>query len=425
MTHRILTILLITLVGVGIIAVARAATYSHPDLAAGDTVDAVCNQSTLQFSRQGDASGQLACLAYTATPLAPSATTTRTSTSTPTATSTPGAITASIAVIGTPASGAAYSAEVLTNAPGDIMVDYFVDNVFWRRENHAAYHLFGTNDQTGAPILGRIGPGSHTVWASVYVQGNTSALLAFAPQILIVEPAPATPTVTPTRTPTRTPTPTSGTPTPVPTATNTPIPGTYTTADLLYDTSGPHDGTLCYPVPATYDWGEHGRAHYGLPNPATVYVTGWGTVQWTSCGATVPNTHFYIRNARMMALVPGGWYVYPVNPANEWCANVNVATNGGYSDCLGTWDDRVMEAGQRSLHWGSFWQPFRPGTICVAVVYEARSNVAGAIMSQAGWDWVGHGDAFGGSYRRVTLDWKKMGGTNCTAAQLAAAPPPL
>lgn len=228
----------------------------------------------------------------------------------------------------------------------------------------------------------------------------------------------ATPTRTPSPSPTRTPTPTA-----IPTATNTPT--GYNVADLIADTVGSHDGTLCTP-PSNYDWGLHGRVN-GATSSRTE-IASWGVVQWRSCGASQPNTVVEFRNLRVYAKVGSGWQLYPdQNDVRNWCGVMLPNTLDYVSGCAWTGTGYLMPTGQRSLHWGENTTTKIAGALCHVVLVEARSLGTGQVMFGTGLDWrsgnTSVGDSWVGSYRALSSAWRTVGGSSCSAAQLSPPPP--
>ena len=239
----------------------------------------------------------------------------------------------------------------------------------------------------------------------------------------ITSTASSTPTSTPTNTATITANPTTSTP--VPTSTNTPTSTTtYTVEDLIADSTGPHEGTLC-PLPG-YDWEQHGRTHDGIGSQLAV----WGTVQWASCGTSAPGTDYEIRNLRLYGLVGGAWRIYPdqTDPFN-WCSLVQPNTYTLAGGCTRSGLGYRMPSGALAVHWGESTTSTLAGAQCHAMLYEARSTGPGVIMANTGMDWrsgnTSIGDSWFGSYRRLGSAWSTVGGSSCAPSVLRGNPPPL
>ncbi|HZP93345.1 MAG TPA: hypothetical protein VFB20_10745 [Burkholderiales bacterium] len=200
--------------------------------------------------------------------------------------------------------------------------------------------------------------------------------------------------------------------------------GTYGVAQLLADSTGPHDGTLCNP-PASYDWGQHGRIHPGVASGAKT-LRYWSTAQWRACGASSAGVTIEVRNSRVLVWDGAKWQQLG-GSVTQWCATTDPTTSGGYGGCTAIGSAWAMPQGQRAIHWASFEQTLPPGTQCAVVLLEARSN--GAVMLNTGLDWYGDGgfgyiaDAWFGTYRALGPDWRTVGGTNCGSALLTAHPP--
>jgi hypothetical protein len=86
-----------------------------------------------------------------------------------------------------------YSIEAVTNATGDVRVEFYVDGLLFRNEGNPVYSCFGGDI---APVTGRLGTGSHKVEARLYQQTGSS-LLATA-VVTIQEGASSSPTPSPT-----------------------------------------------------------------------------------------------------------------------------------------------------------------------------------------------------------------------------------
>lgn len=236
----------------------------------------------------------------------------------------------------------------------------------------------------------------------------------------------STPSPTSTRSPTATTTPTrTPTPTPTPSSTPTLSPSGYTIANLIADTTGRNDGTLCPPV-NTYNWGIEGHGLYGEP-PEGDQITGWWTAQWISCGASGPGVVLEIRNFRVLGLKTS-WLGF-MGDWDDWCATTDPNTTSGYAGCTFSGAGVAMPTGQRALH-GASSRMADQNVDCVIVVYEARYTGNTPIMVNAGADHIAGGnilgDMFISKYKRLTnTGWTKLGGSSCSSGQLIANPPPL
>ena len=242
-------------------------------------------------------------------------------------------------------------------------------------------------------------------------------------------PASATPSPVPTATPSPTASAHTATPTSSPTsiatytATSSPVPSSaYTVEDLIADTTGRNDGSVCPPV-NTYNWGIEGHGLTGRA-PQGDQITGWWTAQWVSCGASSPNITLEIRNFRTLGLLSPGWATFGGN-WNNWCATSDPNTVSNYGGCAFVGSGVAMPMGQRALH-GATHRMADMNVQCVVVVYEARSN--GAIMVNAGADHISGGsilgDMFISRYVRLAQVWRTLGATSCTRTQLYSNPPP-
>jgi hypothetical protein len=208
---------------------------------------------------------------------------------------------------------------------------------------------------------------------------------------------------------------------------------TYTIDQLVTDAAGNNDGNLCDP-PASYDWGKRGD---GLPSSlgsiASSQITGWGTAQWLSCGASSSGVRLQIQNFKMYGWNGSSWTTYNGQPG-DWCAEANPATNGGYTSCSNSGNDAnpnwSMPTGERSLHWATNRMSVQSGTRCVTLYYEAKSTGAGLVVN-IGADAI---DAsvqiqpriFLSRYKFInTSTWTPIGGSSCTESILRSNPPPF
>lgn len=213
----------------------------------------------------------------------------------------------------------------------------------------------------------------------------------------------------------------------------TPQAAGYTVEDLIADMGGNNDGTVCPPA-NSYDWGQKGD---GLPSsnraPATDKLTGWGTAQWISCGASASGIRLQLQNFRMHGLVGSSWVAYG-GQIGEWCATTDGDTYSNMGSCSNSgtaanpnWD---MPTGQRAIHWGTYHQNTISGTQCIVVYYEAKSVGSTPIMFNVGADNVTPGGGIQGRqfvsrYKRINSStWTPMAGSNCSATTLRGNPPP-
>ena len=244
-------------------------------------------------------------------------------------------------------------------------------------------------------------------------------------------------TMTPTPTPTSTHTPTpTATPTSTPTNTPTPTPtSAFTVAQLLEDTTGDHDGTLCTGSPPTgisgYDWEFNGRVNN--QTTANDEFTSWGTMQWQECGQSAANTIVFLQDLRVYALTTGGWHLYTTqdDPFN-WCWERHIDTTtdaAGHGACPESGGGYLMPNGSFSQHWAESTDDVVANDLCHMVLVQMKKSGSGSVMAGTGLDWRSGtssvGDSWFGTYRLLTTDWKWIGGTSCTSTQLASTPPPL
>jgi hypothetical protein len=266
---------------------------------------------------------------------------------------------------------------------------------------------------------------------------------------------PATPTPTSTASATATAAPVS-TSTPVTlTPTPTPNPTSNSVASIIYDSNenctksngsvglcyvngafsgtplAPHDGPLC--VPSSYSWARVADIQDAAP-PATSYSlgTGWGVFQYPCLNGltvTAPGIIVSIQNVRSYVLGDGGWK--PITFGAKWCSLTNTATNLNITGCpLGghTGPSWAMPEGQVALHWASDHNSLPTNPRCAVTMYQARTNGAGVVLADAGFDWWSGSSNRGavvGRYHRLTTAWQWINASSCTAAQLMANPPPL
>ena len=232
-------------------------------------------------------------------------------------------------------------------------------------------------------------------------------------------------TWTPTPTPTETPT---FTPTPLPTA--TPTPDLYTVADLIEQTEGNHDGTLCSGY--NYgDWETEGRAHYNAPSGGTDQMTAWGVFQGTTCGSFSGNTAS-IRNLSFHGWNGTTWVDYGIT-GSGWCSVTDPQTVVNQFGCNGgdsgpTWTLPEPDPVAHALHWASSRDAYISGTTCFVTLFEAKKAGSAGVMANAGADQIDNGnilgDMFLGSFVALTTSYQWIGGTNCTSTVLNANPPP-
>jgi len=240
----------------------------------------------------------------------------------------------------------------------------------------------------------------------------------------------ATPTVTtaPSPTPTATSAPTA-TATPPPTPTPTPGTASNSIAQILADSdeTTPHDGPLSPCVPDSYSWARTSDRQRQTPGTSFDRGTGWGVLNW-ACGQNVAGVTVTVRNFQAYVLAFGSWV--QVTSRVTWCASMNPATNlFGGPGCGGLGPDFPMPNGAYSLHWASDHNLVFDTGACALTMFEARyAGPAGAfIMADAGFDWwsgTSNAGAVVGRYHRLTGDWQWIDATTCSAAQLAAHPPP-
>lgn len=176
-----------------------------------------------------------------------------------------------------------------------------------------------------------------------------------------------------------------------------------------------------------FDWEFNGRVKV-VSGPSQ--FTSWGTFQWVNCGASSVNTVVEIRDLRVYAKVAGGWHHYPSqnNPRN-WCNNHYPDTLAQVGPCVESGSQGwVMPTGARSIHWAESTDAVVAGDQCHIVLFQARKSGLGNVMANTGFDWrngnASAGDSWFGSYRRLSTEWRWIGGTSCTASQLANAPLP-
>lgn len=206
----------------------------------------------------------------------------------------------------------------------------------------------------------------------------------------------------------------------------------YDVADLLQDTTGNHDGVLCTGSPpggvTGFDWQYRGRVN-GASGPDQ--FTAWGTVQWVGCGQSAADTTVEVRNLRVYALtLDAGWRLYGSqnNPFN-WCGDHYPDTLAYITACTRSGGGWLMPEGARSMHWAESTDAVYANDLCHLVLVEMRKVGGGDVMANTGFDWrngtSSAGDSWFGSYRRLSDQWRWVGGTSCTATQLAANVPPL
>lgn len=230
--------------------------------------------------------------------------------------------------------------------------------------------------------------------------------------------ATSTPISTPSISSTVAPSPTIP-PTPTPTS-----PSAYSVEDLIFDTTGPHDGTLCDP-PRSWSWGEHGERQGvngtgQIPSGATQF-TAWGVYQQRQCGQSAGGTQIQARNLRI--LVPswsaraGGF---------EWCEVRAQTTIGGGQGCSGSAGNWTMPGTDLSLHWATNRRAL-DGASCFVVLVEYRKVGAGQVMANAGADAIlSNGTIWGlvvGRFVLLTEDWRQVGASSCSDALLRQNPP--
>lgn len=202
-------------------------------------------------------------------------------------------------------------------------------------------------------------------------------------------------------------------------------PAGYTVEDLIADATGTNDGTCCPPV-NTYDWGQHAKNGCSGQGPTGDQLTGWGTAQWLSCGASVANARVQVQNLKVLAFKSDHTWQALQNGL-DWVITRNPDTSTGDAAAQGTTGDWVMPQGQRSLHWATNRQSVPSGTLGLVVTYEGRGD---GIMMNAGADNISggniQGDMFISKYKAMdAVNWTHVGGSSVTQANLLAYPPPL
>lgn len=203
-------------------------------------------------------------------------------------------------------------------------------------------------------------------------------------------------------------------------------------AQLLADTTGNHDGSLCASGAGNvdgFDWQYRGRVN-NESGPSQ--FTAWGTYQWLNCGQGQANTMVQFRDLRVYALTTGGWHHYAAqNDPFNWCWNrYPDTTTGDQGACERAGSDGyVMPMGALSGHWSEATDAVAAGDICHLVFIQAKKQGPGEVMANTGFDWrngnSSAGDSWFGSYRRLTTAWRWIGGTSCTATHFAVDRPPL
>lgn len=190
---------------------------------------------------------------------------------------------------------------------------------------------------------------------------------------------------------------------------------------------GDHDAVLCTGAPPNgvsgYDWQFHGRIN-GVTGPSQ--FTSWGTIQWLNCGASIANTVVEIRNLEVFALTAGGWHRYTSQvDVFNWCGDHYPDTLRYVTACTRVGAGWRMPTGARSIHWAESTDSVVAGDQCHVVMFEARKLGAGQVAANTGFDWrngtSSAGDSWFGSYRLLGTDWRTIGGSSCSPAQLAAA----
>lgn len=103
-------------------------------------------------------------------------------------------------LIGSPSSSA-YSVQAVSNVTGDIRVEFAVDGAAYHTENFFPYVIFGDNGTVSGATLSNLGGGTHTVHATLFYQGSTTAIATY--DLVVSEPADAsaTPSATPSSSP--------------------------------------------------------------------------------------------------------------------------------------------------------------------------------------------------------------------------------
>lgn len=226
-------------------------------------------------------------------------------------------------------------------------------------------------------------------------------------------------------------------PPPPPPPVNPPPPPTstgYTIDQLVSDMNGTTQGVFC---PGYEGWDFPNRGD-GLPsNFETIngsQVTGWGTVQWQTCGVRASGVRIQLQNYKMYGWTGSNWVTYGGQPG-DWCVTSNIDTGSGFSsDCNNTGTisspNYAMPNSQRAIHWATARLSVQGGTKCFVNYYEAKSSGSAALMVNAGADDIDPSATiqprhYVSRYKLInTTTWTPIAGSNCPETVLRGNPPP-